>query len=210
MEVAAIIPAYNEEKNIAQVLSCIYQMEELSEILVVSDGSTDRTVETAHLFGVRTIELPYNQGKSYAMKTGLQSTTAPIVLFLDADLIGLKKHHVRSLISPLIDGVADMTLGIFTSGRNVTDLAQKIAPFLTGQRAVKRWILEDLNQEEWTSGFGIEVALTRYARENKLKVSEVYLENVTHVMKEEKLGLAKGVAARIKMYWEIAKEINRF
>jgi hypothetical protein len=51
--------------------------------------------------------------------------------------------------------------------------------------------------------------LTRQAKEHQLHILEVPLENVTQTIKEEKLGLAKGVKARLKMYWEIAKELNR-
>jgi hypothetical protein len=84
-----------------------------------------------------------------------------------------------------------------------------LAPFLTGQRTVKRWILEALNDEDWSAGYGIEVALSYYARKYKLRVMEVPLYNVTQIIKEEKLGLTRGMAARMKMYWEIARKINR-
>lgn len=67
MEVAAIIPAYNEEKNIGLVLSVVTQIPEIGEIVVVNDGSTDRTSQIALSFGVKLIELKENQGKSLAM-----------------------------------------------------------------------------------------------------------------------------------------------
>jgi len=209
VDVSVIIPAYNEEKNISNVLSVIGGMNELADILVVNDGSTDNTSAIAHSCGVRVIDLEENMGKSHAMWTGLQNTHGIAVLFLDADLVGLKQNQVLELIKPILDGSADMTLGLFTSGRGVTDLAQRLAPFLTGQRAVRRVILEGLPREEWISGYGIEVALTRYVKEKGFRVQEVTLDNVTHTMKEEKLGLARGVKARLKMYWEIAKEVNR-
>jgi glycosyltransferase involved in cell wall biosynthesis len=209
VDVSVIIPAYNEGKNITNVLSVIHDMTELTDILVVNDGSTDNTSSIAHSFGVRVIELAENMGKGHAMYTGLQNTNSSAVLFLDADLLGLKQNHVLELINPICDGSADMTLGIFASGRGVTDLAQRLTPFLTGQRAVKRNILEELSRDEWISGYGIEVVLTRYAREKGFRVLEIPLDNVTHTMKEEKMGLAKGVKARLKMYWEIAKEVNK-
>ena len=81
--------------------------------MVVSDGSTDRTVDIAWSYGARVIELTKNMGKSYAMKTGLDNTDASIILFLDADLIGLKPEHVINLIIPVYEDIADMTLGIF-------------------------------------------------------------------------------------------------
>ncbi|NLO81911.1 MAG: glycosyltransferase family 2 protein [Clostridiales bacterium] len=213
MSIAVIIPAYNEENSIGYVLDAVSQVKQtydiLTDIVVVSDGSTDRTAEIAWSYGVRVIELPQNMGKSHAMKAGLDNTTAPIILFLDADLIGLKTGHILNLVAPVYNDLADMTLGIFYAGRGMTALAQRLAPFLTGQRTVKRWILESLNHEDWSAGYGIEVALSYYARKYKLRVVEVPLYNVTHIIKEEKLGLTRGMAARMKMYWEIARKLNR-
>lgn len=208
MKVAAIIPAYNEEKNIPSVLSIITKIKEVREILVVDDGSTDKTAEVARSFGVKVLRLPYNQGKSLAMREGLNHTSAPIVFFLDADLVGLTEEQVKDMISPIIHGYGDMTLGIFYSGRSVTDLAQRVAPYLTGQRAMKRWVLDGLQEEEWLSGFGIEIAITRLAKNSNIRIVEVPLENATHVMKEEKMGFFRGAAARAKMYWEIVKQLS--
>ena len=208
MKVAAIIPAYNEEKNISSVLSVITQIEEISEILVVNDGSVDRTSQIAYSFGVKVLEFEENQGKSLAMYAGVMHTKAPIIIFLDADLIGLTVKQVKDMILPIIHGYADMTLGIFCSGRSMTDLAQKIAPYLTGQRAMKRWVLDGLDQEDWQTGFGIEMAITRLAKTSDIRVIEIPLENTTHAMKEEKMGLVRGVAARAKMYWEIIKQLS--
>lgn len=209
MSVSAIIPAYNEEKHIGQVLYAVKRVGEIDDIVVVSDGSTDRTAEVACGFdGVRVIELPQNMGKGYAMKAGLDNTSASIVLFLDADLLGLEPHHVRALLLPVFHGAADMVLGVFCSGRGMTDLAQKLTPFLTGQRAVKRWVLDMIGEEVWSTGYGIEMALTRCARKWNLRVMEVPLYGVTHVMKEEKMGAMRGMAERLKMYWEIAKQLR--
>jgi glycosyltransferase involved in cell wall biosynthesis len=207
--VSIIIPAFNEERNIRYVLEPLCTIKDVGEVVVVNDGSTDKTSETARALGVRVIDLPQNRGKSHAMWTGLNSTSGDIVLFIDADLIGLKPEHVRALYTPIEDGLADMTIGVFSCGRGFTDLAQKLTPFLSGQRGAKREFLMSLDKEEWISGYGIEIALTRHAKESGLQILEVPLENVTQTVKEEKMGLAKGMKARLKMYWEIAREINR-
>jgi len=209
MEAAIIVPAYNEEKNITGILSVLKQFREIYEILVVNDGSSDKTSDIAIANGFRVLELKQNMGKSYAMWMGLKNTKAPVILFLDADLIGIKPEYIKNLIVPVCEDKADMTLGIFTSGRGITDLAQKLAPFLTGQRASKRWILESLPQEFWTSGFGIEIALTRFAKDNSLRLLDVRLHNATHAMKEEKLGFLRGAFARLRMYRDILKQILR-
>ncbi|MBE3102058.1 MAG: glycosyltransferase family 2 protein [Firmicutes bacterium] len=209
MEISVIIPAYNEEKNIQNILATIYDMQDLSEILVVNDGSIDKTADIARSFGINVIDIPENSGKGHAMWVGLNNTSGKVILFLDADLVGMQSEQIQSMYLPVLNDMADMTLGIFSSGRGATDLAQKLTPFLTGQRGVKRDVLNELKEEEWISGFGIEIALTRFAKDHQLRILEVPLENVTHTMKEEKLGLAKGVVARLKMYWEIAKEFSR-
>lgn len=208
MSVAVIIPAYNEERHIGQVLTAVKKVDEVDDIVVVSDGSTDRTVEVAYGFDVRVIELPQNMGKGCAMKAGLDNTSASTVLFLDADLVGIQPYHVRAILLPVYHGAVDMALGVFCSGRGLTDLAQRLTPFLTGQRAVKRWVLDMLNGDVWNTGYGVEMALTRCVRKYGLKVIEVPLYGVTHPMKEEKMGVVRGMAARLKMYWEIAKQLK--
>jgi len=119
-------------------------------------------------------------------------------------LIGLTEKHFVNLVSPVLKDEADMTIGIFSGGRKSTDFAQKVAPFLSGQRAIKRQFLENIEKME-ISKFGVEIALNKHAKKNKLRVVNVPLENLSHVMKEEKLGLIKGFYARLKMYFDILK-----
>ncbi|MGB9809042.1 MAG: glycosyltransferase family 2 protein [Caldanaerobacter sp.] len=202
--ISVIVPAYNEGKNIGRVLSVLEKIEIIDEIVVVNDGSTDNTREEAQKYRVKLINLEKNQGKGKALKEGVLNSKGDIIVMLDADLIGFTEKHFYALVMPVIKDEADMTVGIFSGGRTSTDLAQKIAPFLSGQRAIKRKFIEDIKEME-ISKFGVEVALNRYAKKNRLRVVTVPLENMTHVMKEEKLGLVKGFAARMKMYFEILK-----
>lgn len=210
MNVTTIIPAYNEENNISEVLSTICSVDIIDEIIVVSDGSRDNTADIARSFsGVNVIELAQNYGKGYAMRVGLMHAQSPIILFLDADLKGMQAYHIESLILPIYSDAADMTLGIFHSGRGTTDLAHKLTPFFTGQRAIKRFILDGIEANNWSEGFGVELMLTRYARKKQIRTLKVPLDHVSHVTKEGKMGLTRGVASRLKMYWEIAREINK-
>ena len=130
-----------------------------------------------------------------------------ILFFLDADLIGLTPEHVKSLIDPVLRREVEMSIGIFEKGRLATDLAQLVAPYLSGQRALRKELLKAIDDIE-DSRFGVEVALTKYAHDRGIKVKEVELLGMTHIMKEEKMGLTKGLAARMKMYWEIAKTVG--
>ena len=212
MRVAAVIPAYNEESTIGSVVTACRLVPEISEIIVVSDGSTDETATLAREAAATVIEHMENRGKAAAMKSGFDATTAPVLLFLDADLIGLSADHLRHLLHPVLSGEADMSVGVFGDGRVATDLAQLVAPYLSGQRAVRREVVADLFQEERGADqarFGIEVALTKYVKQHGCRVVEVVLEEMSHRMKEEKLGLVKGTAARLKMYYEILKYVQK-
>lgn len=208
MKVAAVIPAFNEETTIGEIVSTLAKVQEIQQVIVVSDGSADRTAENARLAGATVVEHRENLGKAAAMKTGFERATTPVILFLDADLTGLQPAHVRDLIGPVLDGQADMSVGVFGDGRVATDLAQIVAPYLSGQRAVRREVVQEMFRElpdADRSRFGIEVVLTRHVHHRGYRVVEVPLEEMSHRMKEEKLGLVKGAAARIKMYYEILK-----
>lgn len=207
MCVTAIIPAYNEERYIGGVLAPLREVKEITQIIVVSDGSTDNTAGEARKQQVEVIELRQNVGKGGAMAVGLKKAKEDVVLFMDADLVGLTRQHVLDMIRPVLAGQADMTLGLFEQGRLTTDMAQFIAPFLSGQRCIRKHLLDGFSGWE-DAGFGVEAALTSFAQENSLRVQNVYLPALSHVMKEEKLGLFKGFASRMKMYWEIAKKVR--
>ncbi|WHE08137.1 glycosyltransferase family 2 protein [Thermoanaerobacterium thermosaccharolyticum] len=205
--ISVIIPAYNEEKNIKNVLNVLKKINIIDEIIVVNDGSTDDTEKVVSLFEVKLINLRTNLGKGAAVKRGIQAANGDFLVLLDADLIGFTPEHFNKLVKPVLENNCDMTVGVFSSGRKRTDLAQKIAPFLSGQRALKKDLfIEFINDKDIDIlKYGIEVALTKYAKEKHLRVQHVQLENMTHIMKEEKLGFIKGFKARLRMYKDILK-----
>jgi glycosyltransferase involved in cell wall biosynthesis len=204
MKTVCIIPAYNEERTIGGVIETVKSVGLVDDIIVISDGSIDSTAKIAREMGVNIIELNINRGKGAALKAGIDNTNADILLFLDADLIGLNVEHVNSLIYPVLNNEVDMTVGLFESGRFLTDLAQKVAPNLSGQRALKKCLIQRVSNMDMTR-YGIEVALTRIAEREHYNYKTVYLKDMTHIMKEEKLGFTRGFAERMKMYWQIMK-----
>ena len=208
MKVAVVIPAYNEELRIAQVLGAVTRADCVNEVIVVSDGSDDRTVEVASMFSnAKVIALRKNVGKGGAMWEGVRSTDADIVVFFDADLVGLLPEHVEQLVAPVRKG-ADMSVGIFRRGKLWSDAAQAISPSISGQRAVRRQLLLD-NPCIADSRMGVEVELTRIVRKQGLNLVKVHLSGVTHTSKEKKFGFVEGAARRAKMYAEIGKAIIR-
>lgn len=200
----AVIPAFNEEKTLGDVIAVLRGVPAVDRIVVISDGSTDRTAAIARECGAICIELALNVGKGGALKAGIDQADADVYLFLDADLIGLTADHVSALLLPVLRGEAQMSLGILEKGRVATDLAHAVAPYLSGQRAVTREVLQGLSGME-TSRYGIEVTINRYLKRHRIAVRTVAMENLTHRTKEEKLGLLRGFVARLKMYWEIVK-----
>lgn len=206
MSVAAIIPAFNEERTVGSVLKAIIESGLCDEIILVSDGSTDSTSDIGRALGVKVIDFKKNKGKFRAVLEGFKLSNSDIILMIDADLVGLKKEHLLKLIEPIKKNEADMSIGIFKNGRGATDLAQKITPFLSGQRALKRQVLEKLIEYP-VENYGLEMALTILAKRENLKVKMVDLYDLTHVMKEEKRGLLKGSLARLKMYRDVIKAL---
>lgn len=204
MKVSAVIPAFNEAQTIGRVLDVITTFTAIDEIVVVSDGSTDNTVEVVRQYPVRMIELKENIGKGGALQRGIDSASGDILVFLDADLIGLTTKHLEDMMQPVLLNQVEMVIGIFDNGRLTTDLAQVFAPYLSGQRVLKRSVIQGLDNLEMTR-FGVEIALTVYAKTNQIACQEVKLSQMSHVMKEEKLGFFPGVLYRLKMYWEIVK-----
>jgi len=219
VKVAAIVPAYNEATRIERVLGVLTQCPSLHEIIVVNDGSHDDTATVALQFAqhhatpntppVRVINLPVNRGKGGAMFAGATATDADVIIFFDADLIGLKPEHVERILKPVLEGEVAMSIGVFRGGRLSTDMAQILVPYISGQRALLRELFTEIPGIERTRS-GVEIALTLHFRRHRYPVAMVTVEGVTHTMKEEKLGWARGVWARAKMYAEIGKAFLRY
>lgn len=208
MNVSAIVPAYNEAERIPAVIRPLQASSHVDEVIVVDDGSTDGTAQAAHELGVRVIELPCNRGKAAALDRGVGEARHDVLLFLDADLVGLEPEHIERMILAYRDKRPDMVVGIFKSGRLRTDLAQSVSPYLSGQRVLHRRLWERL-KELGKLEFGVEMALTKLALKEGWKEERVYLEGVTHVMKEEKRGFSQGLRERLTMYGDIIRSLFR-
>jgi len=202
VRVTAVIPAYNEERTVAQVVRAVIASPLVADVVVVNDGSRDATSLAAARAGARVIDLPENRGKGAAIQAGVAASQGETLLLLDADLVGLEADHIQRLLSPVLGGEAEMTIGVFEQGRTFTDLAQVITPGLSGQRAVLRSLLQGVAGLD-LARFGSEVALNRTAERTRARVVTVQLPRLTHVMKEEKMGFARGFLARLRMYGDI-------
>jgi glycosyltransferase involved in cell wall biosynthesis len=84
-EVSVVIPAFNEQDSIGSLVEALRSARPWREILVVDDGSTDRTAERAAQAGARVVRHPYNKGNGAAVKTGIREAIGEVVLLMDAD-----------------------------------------------------------------------------------------------------------------------------
>lgn len=201
--VAAIIPAYNEEPTIGQVVRILTSSPYVHQVLVVSDGSTDRTVDLARAAGATVYEVFPNQGKGEAMQRGVHETNAEILVFFDADLIGLTTEHVEQLVSPVISGELRMNIGLRDRGRFVTALTKHL-PLISGERAMQRVVFEGV-PSRFLKGFMVETALNYFCRSRRLRYGSVKLTGLTIRRKYQKVGFLRAVLQYARMAFQIVK-----
>jgi len=197
--VAAIVPAYNEEETLADVLSVLRSSELVDEIIVVSDGSHDRTAQVAHALGVRAIELKYNQGKGVALAVGVIHTRAPVLVFVDGDILNLSDYLLRQLIEPVTQGSCEMNIGIRSRGWLIDEIHRRIGPLLSGIRCLRREIFEAV-PENFLEGFRIEAALNWTCGYLGRRCGTTVFYQLKHRVKEKKLGLWQGSRSRCRMF----------
>ena len=114
MNLSVIIPVYNEEKNIQEIIKRVQATRRATEIIIVDDGSHDDTLATlSKLDGrrkVRVILHEKNQGKGAAVVTGMNAATGDVILIQDADL-EYDPRDYPALLQPIEEGLADVVYG---------------------------------------------------------------------------------------------------
>ena len=184
MGVAAIIPAWNEAETIGAVIAAARCAQTVDEVVVVDNGSRDDTATVARASGARVVHEP-EQGKGEAMRRGVLATAADVIVFLDADLLGLRPQHVDALVARVVSGEAAMACGLCDRGSTLNTLYLHYLPILSGQRAVRRALFEALEPRE-ASGYKVEAALNSLVAQRRLRRHLQVLTGVRHRMKEEK------------------------
>lgn len=200
--VAAIIPAFNEEATIEGVVRSAVRSMLVDEVVVVSDGSTDKTAEFARRAGAHVLDLPLQSGKGAALRHGVTFTDAPIVLFLDADLRGLSERHIEALVSPVLSGSRQMNIGLRDRGRLSRIVGPRL-PLVSGERALVRRIFETV-PDEHLKGYMVEASLNFACRSHGLVYGSIFMPGVTIRTKFQKVGW-KAIPQYGRMWWQVLK-----
>ena len=109
MRLSIVLPAKNEAEGLARTLPALRQLYPDAEVIVVNDGSSDRTAEIAAEQGVRVLSSPYSMGNGASIKRGARAAGGEILVFMDAD-----GQHDPAYIAALLDKLAegyDMVVG---------------------------------------------------------------------------------------------------
>ena len=205
MKTAAILPIFNEEKTVANVLSVLLKAEQLDEVIVVDDGSTDNSLNIIKSFQsdkLKIIHLRENLGKSNAVKIAVKKTTADILLFCDGDLHNFTIQHINQLLEPLKKGEYLMTVGIRDRGIIHNVFAKRFGPLLSGERALPKKIFTEVIKHPLMKGYAMELVLNDYCAKNNIPIKRVILKGVRQTMKPYKN--KNGVMLLAKEIFELA------
>jgi Glycosyl transferase family 2 len=225
--VLALVPARDEAERVGATVRALRELPGMTEVLVVSDGSTDATAARALEAGAHCLDLPRNVGKGGALNAGLAAlmgrvaervSPEPAVLLLaDADLAETAGRLDR-LLHPVLAGEADLAIADLPAQHGAGGLGiamglarrgmaratgRRMAEPLSGQRAVRWEALPALLP--FAPGFGVEVAMTMDALRAGLRVIEVEVD-LRHNATGKDLS---GLLHRARQARAIARELTR-
>lgn len=215
---SVVVPVFNEESTIEIVINKLLLLQQLLEIIIVDDCSTDRTAEIAGKLAdahpqVRLVRQQKNGGKTAALKTGLALTSGEIVIIQDADL-EYDPAEIPDVIRPIAEGHADVVYGSRFLVRKATRvlyfyhfISNKALTFIsnlmtnlnmtdveTGYKAFRGEIIR--NMIIVSRGFGFEIEVTAKIAKLKCKVYEVPISYYGRTYEEgKKIGMKDGIEA---------------
>jgi glycosyltransferase involved in cell wall biosynthesis len=218
MNVLALIPAWNEERTIADVVRSVLPY---ARVVVIDDGSTDRTSELARAAGAMVIRHRINRGLGAALGTGFavaRRLRADITFTFDGD-----GQHVASdipkMLAPVVAGTADVVIGSRFSGighmPGKRRLANRIGNLVTfvlfgvhvtdsqsGFRAFSRAALEKI--EIATDGMEVSSEIIAETHDKKLRLQEVPIAAVYtaySLSKGQSFWMGLRTLAKLLLYW---------
>jgi glycosyltransferase involved in cell wall biosynthesis len=224
MNIAVVIPAYNEEKSIGLVVNAIPQPP-VNEVIVADNNSTDQTAKVAKAAGARVV-FEAELGYGAACLTGIAEARrlgAELIVFLDGDFSDYPEE-IPALIAPILDGRYDMVIGSRILGerepgsltpqqRHGGLLACALMNFffrtrytdLGPFRAITTQALDRLNMQDRNYGWTVEMQVK--AAQVGLRVTEIPVRYRRRIGKSKVSGTVKGV---ILAGWKIITTIMRY
>lgn len=182
---SVIVPAHNEEESLPIVLDELQALGEDIEVVVVDDGSTDRTAEIASHYRCRLVQHESNRGKAEAIRTGIAAASAEKIIFIDGD-----DTYPASAVPQLIDALEDHDL---VTGRRMFSkenirLTNRIGNWLfstaikrlygfkpndplTGLYGLRKAVAQQMRLD--SEGFGIETEMCAKAAAMNLRTLEI-------------------------------------
>lgn len=192
-KISVIIPAFNEENSIETVLNTVKKCDDVKEIIVVDNLSTDKTGEIASKAGAKVIKCEM-QGKGYAMEKGMEVVENDIIIFLDADIPGYSEDIVYKLAKPIIEHDIDFVKSTFDrEGGRVTELVakpmlkllfpelQKFSQPLSGMIAGKKEVLKKLIFEK---DYGVDIGILIDVANMNCSMEEVMIGKLENKSKD--------------------------
>lgn len=209
-KLSVVIPAYNEERTIREILARVAALPVPKEIIVVDDCSRDQTrailQELADAGDLHAIFKTQNEGKGAALRTGFKQATGDIVVIQDADL-EYDPRDLLPLLKPILAGEADVVYGsrflhekphdkslvhrfgnwALTFASNVTT-GLKLTDMETCYKAFKREVLKKFEIQQ--NRFGFEPEVTAKLGRRKVRVKEVPISyNARSYAEGKKIGV---------------------
>jgi glycosyltransferase involved in cell wall biosynthesis len=201
VKVSVIVCAFNEENHLGQTISDLLKCPTAQEIIVINDGSTDKTEAILKGFGkkIKLISYRRNRGKGHALYCGLRAAKGEVVVFLDAHLKNLKDKHLQQLTQPILKRKTNYVLGHYKMKVVKTDFFANI----TGQRAYLKQILIPYLHHLKKTRFGVETYLNEIFKPRWGK--KIYLPDLVHLVKSQKMSLSEALPAYLQEVLEISK-----
>lgn len=183
--ITVVIPAYNEEDRIVVTLQAVQSLEADVQIIVVNDGSSDRTSELAQKQGVQVVDLKDNRGKGGAMNAVVPLLDTDIIVFIDGDL-GSSAAEAYKIIDPVLNDCCDLCIAAFppptkkggfglvkgTAARVIHKVGNiEVTAPLSGQRAMTRQVLQAVTPFE--EAYGVELGMSIKALRKGFRLMEI-------------------------------------